>query len=121
MSNNPTGKQGPKRTTAMRLADHFAGGPIARPPRSGPAHLGVKTGLGGHAKRDHIGPAPDRRMADHEDCVRYPECLEAAAHRPGAACVCAYPCGRYEHLELHADAQQRTNYPSMQQISEALG
>jgi hypothetical protein len=84
------------------------------------AHMGARTGLGGTpAQRIHEAPA--WRLADHEDCVRYPECLEAAAHRPGAVKVCSYPCVRYEHLELHADAAQRTNYPSMQQISEALG
>jgi hypothetical protein len=116
MSNNPNGHQGHHTTTAERLATFRTSKSYV-----GHAHRGKQTGLGAHNTRTPIVAASPLRLADHEDCVRYPECLEAAAHRPGAVKVCSYPCVRYEHLELHADAAQRTNYPSMQQISEALG
>ena len=74
-----------------------------------PSHIGARTRLGGNPAQ-RVMPASPRRMADREDCVRYLECLDTARRSPHAEHVCAYPCGRYEHHDLHVGEAQKSNW-----------
>lgn len=50
---------------------------------------------------------PPQRLADHDDCAHYLECLGTAA-RADAPWVCQEGCTRYARQDTHATAELRS-------------